>query len=208
MSDNDNKIAAPSQPARVYTDGHPLDEVHYLVVGDPSAGYRELARLAHGASKLLLLSATPVMDDNDATLRLFHLLDPVAYRLEDVEAFAERMDRRLEIGRVLLVLSSGSDDFVLSRAVDLGRKALPDDAMAQGHPLDALLDPLRLIVTTLRIATHAMERMLRPETVAVVGASRERVNKAISSFIRLGWLEQNDRRYRILQRDRLTLRSR
>ena len=30
----------------------------------------------------------------------------------------------------------------------------------------------------------------------MVGASRERVNKAIASFVRLGWIEQSDRRYR------------
>ena len=42
----------------------------------------------------------------------------------------------------------------------------------------------------------------------MVGASRERVNKAIASFIRLGWLDQQERRYRILKRDRLELRSR
>jgi hypothetical protein len=42
----------------------------------------------------------------------------------------------------------------------------------------------------------------------MVGASRERVNKAISSFVRLGWLEQHDRRYRIVQRDRLEQRAR
>jgi CRP/FNR family transcriptional regulator, cyclic AMP receptor protein len=46
------------------------------------------------------------------------------------------------------------------------------------------------------------------ELAGMVGASRERVNKAIASFIRLGWLEQNDRNYRIIQRDRLELRSR
>jgi CRP/FNR family transcriptional regulator, cyclic AMP receptor protein len=46
------------------------------------------------------------------------------------------------------------------------------------------------------------------ELAGMVGASRERVNKAIASFIRLGWLEQNDRNYRITQRDRLELRSR
>ena len=33
------------------------------------------------------------------------------------------------------------------------------------------------------------------------------VNKALSSFIRLGWIEQSDRRYRIVQRDRLALRA-
>jgi CRP-like cAMP-binding protein len=46
------------------------------------------------------------------------------------------------------------------------------------------------------------------ELAGMVGASRERVNKAIASFIRLGWLEQNDRSYRIIQRDRLELRAR
>lgn len=46
------------------------------------------------------------------------------------------------------------------------------------------------------------------ELAGMVGASRERVNKAIASFIRLGWLEQRDRSYRIIQRDRLELRAR
>ena len=41
----------------------------------------------------------------------------------------------------------------------------------------------------------------------MVGASRERVNKAIASFIRLGWLEQQDRRYKILMRDRMEIRA-
>jgi CRP-like cAMP-binding protein len=46
------------------------------------------------------------------------------------------------------------------------------------------------------------------ELAGMVGASRERVNKAIASFIRLGWLDQHDRRYTIKMRDRLELRAR
>ena len=46
------------------------------------------------------------------------------------------------------------------------------------------------------------------ELAGMVGASRERVNKAIASFIKLGWIEQRDRRYHILKRDQLELRSR
>ncbi|CAB4677829.1 unannotated protein [freshwater metagenome] len=45
------------------------------------------------------------------------------------------------------------------------------------------------------------------ELAGMVGASRERVNKAIASFIRLGWLEQHDRRYRILMRQKLEIRA-
>ena len=46
------------------------------------------------------------------------------------------------------------------------------------------------------------------ELAGMVGASRERVNKAIASFIRLGWIEQADRRYRISNREQLELRAR
>ena len=45
------------------------------------------------------------------------------------------------------------------------------------------------------------------ELAGMVGASRERVNKAIASFVRLGWLEQRDRRYQITDREQLTRRA-
>lgn len=45
------------------------------------------------------------------------------------------------------------------------------------------------------------------ELAGLVGASRERVNKAIAAFIRLGWIEQADRKYRIVERDKLAQRS-
>jgi CRP/FNR family cyclic AMP-dependent transcriptional regulator len=46
------------------------------------------------------------------------------------------------------------------------------------------------------------------ELAGMVGASRERVNKAIASFVRLGWIDQSDRRYEILDREQLTRRAR
>jgi len=46
------------------------------------------------------------------------------------------------------------------------------------------------------------------ELAGMVGASRERVNKAIASFVKLGWLAQNDRRYIITNREQLSIRSR
>jgi CRP-like cAMP-binding protein len=82
---------------------------------------------------------------------------------------------------------------------------------------EALADSVFLDVTgrtakrLLELANGADEFQLpvtQEELAGMVGASRERVNKAIASFIRLGWIEQSDRRYRILQRDRLELRAR
>ncbi len=46
------------------------------------------------------------------------------------------------------------------------------------------------------------------ELAGMIGASRERVNKALAAFLRLGWLEQSERRYKILDREQLTRRSR
>lgn len=45
------------------------------------------------------------------------------------------------------------------------------------------------------------------ELAGMVGASRERVNKSIASFIRLGWIEQYDRRYHITDREQLSRRA-
>lgn len=46
------------------------------------------------------------------------------------------------------------------------------------------------------------------ELAGMVGASRERVNKAIASFVRLGWIEQVDRKYVLTDREQLARRSR
>ena len=62
----------------------------------------------------------------------------------------------------------------------------------------------------LEIAGGADEFVLpvtQEELAGMVGASRERVNKAIAAFIRLGWIEQSDRRYRIRNREQLTRRA-
>jgi len=80
----------------------------------------------------------------------------------------------------------------------------------------ALADTMFLDVTgrtakrLLEMAGDADEFTLpitQEELAGMVGASRERVNKAISAFIRLGWLEQAERRYRITDRVQLSRRA-
>ena len=81
------------------------------------------------------------------------------------------------------------------------------DALADSTFLDL---PARTAKRLLELAGDADEFQLpltQEELAAMVGGSRERVNKAIASFVRLGWLEQQDRRYRICDREQLTKRS-
>jgi CRP-like cAMP-binding protein len=82
---------------------------------------------------------------------------------------------------------------------------------------EALADSVFLDVTgrtakrLLELAGDADEFTLpitQEELAGLVGASRERVNKAISAFVRLGWIEQVDRHYRITDRIQLSRRAR
>ena len=50
--------------------------------------------------------------------------------------------------------------------------------------------------------------LTQEELAAMVGASRERVNKAIHAFVRLKWITHDHRHYRITNRKNLTLRAR
>lgn len=80
----------------------------------------------------------------------------------------------------------------------------------------ALADAFFLDVTG-RTAKHLLELageedsfeipITQEELAGLVGASRERVNKAIASFLRLGWIEHNGGVYRILKRRELEIRS-
>lgn len=81
---------------------------------------------------------------------------------------------------------------------------------------EALADSFFLDVTG-RTAKHLLELagdadefeipITQEELAGLVGASRERVNKAIASFLKLGWIEQQDRHYRIVKRREMEIRS-
>ena len=50
--------------------------------------------------------------------------------------------------------------------------------------------------------------LTQEELASMVGASRERVNKAIHAFVRLGWITHNHRNYKITNRRNLEIRAR
>lgn len=83
-----------------------------------------------------------------------------------------------------------------------------DEALADSMFLDV---PGRTAKRLLELAAGADEFVLpltQEELAGLVGASRERVNKAIAAFIRLGWIAQQGRRYKILDRAQLERRAR
>jgi CRP/FNR family transcriptional regulator, cyclic AMP receptor protein len=90
----------------------------------------------------------------------------------------------------------------------VGRLRTTDEALADSVFLDVTGRTAKRLLELAGGAEEFLLPVTQEELAGMVGASRERVNKAIASFIRLGWIEQHDRRYKIVQRDRLTLRAR
>ncbi len=83
-----------------------------------------------------------------------------------------------------------------------------DDALADAMLLDVTGRTAKRLLELSGDADEFVLPITQEELAGLVGASRERVNKAIAAFVRLGWLGQTERRYRILNRDRLAERAR
>ena len=88
------------------------------------------------------------------------------------------------------------------------RIRVTDEALADSVFLDVTGRTAKRLLELANGTDEFALPVTQEELAGMVGASRERVNKAIASFVRLGWLEQHDRTYRITQRERLELRSR
>jgi CRP/FNR family transcriptional regulator, cyclic AMP receptor protein len=89
-----------------------------------------------------------------------------------------------------------------------GRIRAMDEALSDSVFLDVTGRTAKRLLELADGADEFVLPVTQEELAGMVGASRERVNKAIASFIRLGWIEQHDRRYRIILRERLTQRAR
>lgn len=111
-----------------------IDEAHHLVGVDSGPLQRSAERLRSLASDvpvLLLLSATPPLGEEAKFLALLNLLDPAAHPLDDLPAFRAKLDRRREIGRLLLSLEHDAPGLVLrQRGAELVR-LFPEDAVVQ-----------------------------------------------------------------------------
>ena len=88
------------------------------------------------------------------------------------------------------------------------RLRVMDEVLADSVFLDVTGRTAKRLLELANGADQFQLPVTQEELAGMVGASRERVNKAIASFIRLGWLEQHERTYRIVHRDRLELRAR
>jgi CRP-like cAMP-binding protein len=89
-----------------------------------------------------------------------------------------------------------------------GRVHNMDGALADAVFLDVTGRTAKRLLDMAGDADEFTIPVTQEELAGMVGASRERVNKAIAQFVKLGWIEQSDRRYRITNRQQLEIRAR
>lgn len=78
-----------------------------------------------------------------------------------------------------------------------------DEALADAMFLDVTGRTAKRILELAGDSDDFVIPLTQEELAGLIGASRERVNKTLSSFVKAGYLEISDRRYAILKRDKL-----
>ncbi|WP_407893956.1 protein DpdE [Scytonema sp. NUACC26] len=110
-----------------------LDEAHNIAALAKSSdsfqrkSFERFKLLAHKSDRLLLLSATPVVDREQDFLAMLHLLDPTAYQLDELANFRDKVAKRQDIGRVLLSFKEGANPFVLKTNLKQLRNLFAED---------------------------------------------------------------------------------
>jgi CRP/FNR family cyclic AMP-dependent transcriptional regulator len=141
-----------------------------------------------------LFGEMPLFDGGgrSATARALTSVHAIAIHFDDVRAVLEQRPELLWTVVEILARRLRVTDEALADAVFLdvtGRTAKRLLELADGE------DEFRMPLT-------------QEELAGMVGASRERVNKAIATFVRLGWLEVSGRgQYRVLDRAELSARA-
>ena len=123
-----------------------IDEAHHVASALHGTNNRLLwskcLKLAHEATKLLLISATPALHHEEDFLAMLHMLDPKTYQLSDLDAFRERVSIRQKVGRLLLLLRENLERTELRICLNTMRDIFNQDqwVMEQVSALQRLCD--------------------------------------------------------------------
>lgn len=174
-----------------------IDEAHHVAsyaggTAQQRRLYAAIADLAHGAPRLLLLSATPLLHNEVTFLAMLHLIDPVGHPLDGLAGFRARVEARAAIGRVLLGFTEDAPRFLLHQPLSELRRLFPKDERLGRllDQIDAKLDgsdeERAAAIRAVRVhlsETHRIYRRLlrtrRSEELAVTFPVRGRAGVAV-----------------------------
>lgn len=162
-----------------------VDEAHHLArmadSNDASlaARFARLEEVALNSPRLLLLSATPALHNEQAFLAMLRLLDPALHRHTTVTDLRERLEARAGLGRLFLGLQPGLPGVLLrSRFAEIASTFADDDVVvahtAAGERAIAAKDDIALAQEIGALRAHVAEvyrvhrRMLRTRRTAAL----------------------------------------
>jgi hypothetical protein len=108
-----------------------VDEAHNLAERSLSPDacdrrrYERIVEIARHTPRLLLLSATPLLHNEETFLAMLHILDPDSYRLDGIHDLRAMVAARAEVGRVLLGFKEEAPTFLLGDFVEELRRLFP-----------------------------------------------------------------------------------
>lgn len=150
------ETAMPGDPPSLLV----VDEAHRLTRRDDGR-YRALLDVALQATGVLLLSATPLLEEAASLLRMLHLLSPEVHALDDVEHFQRALASREDIASLFGNLTEDTQPLFLRAAVDGLRLILGEDRVLKGllDDVEAALEGDETTLTTAirRARSHVTE---------------------------------------------------
>jgi ATP-dependent helicase HepA len=128
--------------------------------------YEELRSLSRRTPRLLLLSGTPVLHQEDGFLAMLHLLDPDAYPLDDRDAFRRRVSERQSVAEATADLIDDASSFFAEDAINRIEKTFASDprlielcSAARAHLYEDTDAPVR--IAALRALRSHLTEMYR-----------------------------------------------
>ena len=112
-----------------------VDEAHHIAahafseIPSEKVLYTRLSEESKRVENLLLLSATPLLHNEMAFLGLLHLLDPLLYPLDELEAFKSRVEGRRDLAKRYSAFQPSSMDFILQTHLSAFKERFPEDEL-------------------------------------------------------------------------------
>jgi ATP-dependent helicase HepA len=171
-----------------------IDEAHHLT--EVQALYEVVRVHTQDISRFLLLSATPVLGNEQGFLEMLHLLDPIVFPLDDSDRFARKIGHRqslaeasaglipenvLQLDEYLDTLDEQfPDDVILVELLQVLRSLLVEMPEQEDATFQTALFDLRAHLSE----TYRLDRrILRNRRAAVPGLTPERAGPRFCDFV-------------------------
>ena len=156
---------AAAMPLLARADMLVIDEAHHLIEHDKiGETYTAIAGAALSIERILLLSATPVLHNERGFLAMLHLLDPINYPIDGIEAFRTKIGSRQALAEIVAGLVP-ENALYLDYTLDALTERFPDDALLQDH------------VAKLRVVVEQMPSEDDPDLVEAIGRARAHLSE-------------------------------